>query len=327
MAVQPIFLFSMPRSGSTLVQRVIAAHRGVATTSEPWLLLPHTYASRRTGVVAEYPHALLVDAIEDFCGELPGGAERYRRELRDFILRLYDAAAGEDADYFLDKSPPYHLVADDIMRLFPEGRFIFLWRNPLGTIASLVDTWLSGEWRPLAFRQQLFTGVPRLVSAYLANQSRAYSVRFEDLVSGDEHAWEQLMGYVGLDFEPEALRRFPEVELKGRNGDQTGIRRYGSLSTEPTRKWPDTITNPLRKAWCRRYLCFLGDENLGAMGFDARELIRELDARPFTSKSLISDIRIFMGDVVKEPVRVWIRRNGLGGSSAIGALLKAGARP
>lgn len=326
MAVRPIFLFSMPRSGSTLVQRVIAAHHGVATASEPWLLLPHAYASRRVGVVAEYPHALLADAIEDFCMELPGGAERYRRELHDFILRLYDAAAGEDADYFLDKSPPYHLVADEIMRLFPEGRFIFLWRNPLAIIASLVETWLRGEWRPLAFRQQLFIGVPRLVSAYLANQSRAYSVRYEDLVSGDEGAWEQLMSYVGVDFDPESLHRFSEVELKGRNGDPTGIRRYGALSVEPTRKWPETVTNPLRKAWCRRYLRFLGDENLTTMGFDARQLIHELDSRPFTVKSLIADLRILTGDIIKEPIRVRIRRAGPGGSSAIGELFRARAR-
>jgi Sulfotransferase family len=326
MAVQPIFLFSMPRSGSTLVQRVIASHRGIATASEPWLLLPHVYTSRREGVVAEYPHPRLVDALEDFCDELPGGAEHYRRELHDFILRLYEAAAGDGAEYFLDKSPPYHLVADEIMNLFPEGRFIFLWRNPLAIIASLIETWLRGQWRPLAFRQQLFIGVPRLVEAYRANQSRAYSVRFEDLVSGDGQAWERLMDHLGVDFEPDSLHRFSEVSLNGRNGDPTGIRRYETLSTEPTGKWPETIGNPLRKAWCRRYLRFVGDENLTTMGFDARQLARELDARPFTVDSLMADAKILAGDVLKEPVRVRMRRNGLGGASAIGELLRAGAR-
>jgi hypothetical protein len=327
MSVRPIFLFSMPRSGSTLVQRVIAAHRGVATTSEPWLLLPHVYASRGAGVVAEYPHRLLAEAIGDFCNELPGGEERYRRELHDFILRLYDAAAGEGADYFLDKSPPYHLVADEIMRLFPEARFIFLWRNPLSVVSSLVETWLEGQWRPLAFRQQLFVGLPRLASAYSENCAGAHAARFEDLVSGDRDAWARLMAYVGIEFDPDALNRFSAVQLNGRHGDPTGIRNYTSVSVEPTEKWRATIANPLRRAWCRRYLRFLGDETLSTMGYDIERLIGELDSCPLTFASLAGDLRILLGDVVKEPVRVRMRRNGLGGPSAIGELLRAGAGP
>lgn len=35
-----LFLFSLPRSGSTLRQRVIATYPEVATSSELWLLLP-----------------------------------------------------------------------------------------------------------------------------------------------------------------------------------------------------------------------------------------------------------------------------------------------
>ncbi len=325
MGVQPIFLFSMPRSGSTLVQRVIAAHRGVATTSEPWLLLPHIYASRSSGIVAEYPHKLLSEAIEDFCEQLPGGARRYREELHDFIVRLYDAAAGPGATHFLDKSPPYHLVAGEVMRLFPEARCIFLWRNPLAIVASLVRTWLGGEWRPLAFRQQLFVGAPRLVSAYLATDDRAYSVRYEDLVTGEETAWRGLMGHLQIEFEPRALRSFHDVSLHGRHGDSTGRRLYPSLSLEPTDKWRQTIDNPLRTAWCRRYLRFLGERRLRAMGFELSELLSELDAQPLALRSLGPDLRILAGDIVKEPVRARMRRGGLGGANAIGELVRAGA--
>ena len=46
MAIKPIFIFSITRSGSTLLQRVIAAHEGVATVSEPWVLLPYLYTLR-----------------------------------------------------------------------------------------------------------------------------------------------------------------------------------------------------------------------------------------------------------------------------------------
>ena len=176
MSIQPIFILSNPRSGSTLVQRVIAAHSDVATVSEPWLLLPYLYTLRSQGVVAEYPYPMMIDALEDFCGALPAGGEDYRQELHDFILRLYEKAAGPDARYFVDKSPPYSLIADEIIYTFSEGRFIFLWRNPLSVISSLLETWPANrrQWHPAAFREHLFIGLPRLVAAYRANADRAH---------------------------------------------------------------------------------------------------------------------------------------------------------
>jgi hypothetical protein len=322
-AIRPIFVFSITRSGSTLVQRVIAAHDGVATVSEPWLLLPYLYTLRREGVSAEYTHPLLVTAIEDFCKELPAGSEDYRRELRDFVLRLYEKAAGPDARYFVDKSPPYYFVADEIMRLFPEGRFIFLWRNPLSIIASIIETWRLGRWTPTLFREDLFIGLPRLVSAYMANPAGAHAVRFEDLIGGDTDVWRRLMAYLEIEFDPSALDRFNEVELCGRMGDHVGSGRYSSLSAEPAQKWAETIANPLRKLWCRRYLRFLGDERLAAMGYDGEALLDQLDARPLGTSLLLEDLRSLIGDVAREPVRVRMRRRGIGGPNVIRELLRA----
>src|SRR5436190_10218489 len=165
MAIRPIFLFSVSRSGSTLLQRVIAAHDGVATVSEPWLLIPHAYTLRPDGVRAEYIHRLLVSAIGDFVEELPNGLDDYRREIREFAIRLYEKAAGSDARYFVDKSP-YNLVADEIIRLFPDGKFIFLWRNPLSIMASIIETFHEGRWSPTVCRTDMFVGLPRLISAY-----------------------------------------------------------------------------------------------------------------------------------------------------------------
>lgn len=54
--ITPLFLFSLPRSGSTLAQRMLAAHPAVATVTEPWILLPFLYARKEEGVYAEYRH-------------------------------------------------------------------------------------------------------------------------------------------------------------------------------------------------------------------------------------------------------------------------------
>jgi hypothetical protein len=321
MALRPIFLFSISRSGSTLIQRIIAAHDGIATASEPWLLLPHAYTLRPRGVDAEYVHPLMVAAIEDFCDELPRGGEDYLAAMRRFSLDLYQQAAGEGATHFLDKSPPYCLVAEEIMRLFPEAKFVFLWRNTLSVLASMIETW--GPWHPTMMSSDLFVGLPRLVAAYEKSREQAHTARFEDLVAADSGAWRSLMDYLEIEFEPSALERFAEVSLNGRMGDPTGSRRYSKLSREPDEKWKATLSNPIRRAWCRRYLRFLGTERLATMGYDRAGMERELDAQPASMDHLLPDLGQLMVDVAKEPIRVRTHSRRIGSPGVIRTLLKA----
>lgn len=319
MGIRPIFLLSISRTGSTLIQRIIAAHEGIATASEPWLLLPHAYTLRRQGIDAEYVHPLLVEAIEDFGGRLPRGEDDYLEEMRAFALRLYEKAAGAEDAYFLDKTPPYSLVAEEIMRLFPEAKFVFLWRNPLSVLASMVRTW--GPWHPTFMSADLFTGLPRLIAAFDANRGRAHAARFEDLVGGEEEHWRALMGYLELEFDPRSLSRFAEVELNGRMGDPTGRKQYSALSSEPEGKWRQTLANPLRREWARRYLRFLGAERLALMGYDQERMLNELDSLPTSFESVLPDAMRTLLDVAKEPIRVRTRNRRVGTPSAIRELL------
>jgi Sulfotransferase family len=321
MTIQPIFIFCVSRSGSTLVQRVIGAHAGVATVSEPWVLLPYVYTMRSRGVTAEYEHDLMVAAIEDFCQELPRGQDDYRAEMHDFVLRLYEKAAGPDARYFLDKSPPYCLIANEIIRLFPSAKFVFLWRNPLSIVASIIETW--EPWHPTMFRGDLFIGLPRLTAAFAAHASRSHAVRFEDLVSGDKNRWQMLMDYLEIEFEPDALQRFSQIELNGRMGDPTGVKRYSALNPAAREKWKETLRNPLRKEWCQRYLRFLGSERLALMGYDGAQLARELDAMPFGMRNTVPDLGRLIRDIAREPVRIQMRRRGIGGPNVLRELLDA----
>jgi hypothetical protein len=321
MDIRPIFLFSISRSGSTLIQRIIAAHEGVATASEPWLLLPHGYTLRRQGIDAEYDHPLLVEAIEDFGERLPRGREDYLEEARSFALRLYAKAAAEDDVYFLDKTPPYSLVVDEIIELFPEAKFVFLWRNPLSVLASLVRTW--GPWHPTFMSADLFIGLPRLIAAFNANRNSAHAARFEDLVGGGEAHWRALMGYLEMEFDPTSLSRFADLELNGRMGDPTGPKQYSALSSEPEGKWRQTLANPLRREWARRYLRFLGPERLALIGYDQRVMLDELDELPTSFESFLPDTMRSLLDVAKEPIRVRTRNRRIATPNVIRELLRS----
>ncbi len=289
MSRRPLFLFSLPRSGSTVVQRVLASHAEIATAPEPWLLLPQLYATREHGWFAEYGHVTSARAIREFASRLPEGSEGYEEELRGFVTRLYDRAAAGPGTYFLDKTPRYHLIADDLFRVFPDAAFVFLWRNPLAVVSSIVETWARNRWSIERWHVDVFDGVANLDAAQEAHAGAAYACRFEDLVSDPTAAWPPLFQHLGLTFDPTVLSSFASLTFDARMGDPTGVDRYRTLSTEPLDKWKRVLSNPYRKRWAERYLRWIGEERLARMGYSLAELQAELEAAPTTTRRLVSD--------------------------------------
>ena len=169
-SIRPLFLMSLPRTGSTLVQRVLAAHPGVATASEPWLLLPLLYARREDGIRAEYCHMVAANAIADFAQAREGGTAAFDQRLREFVQGVYQDASSNGAVYFLDKTPHYHFVAEELFALFPDARFLFLWRNPLAVLASLLTTFRLNRFEPYIFRTEFTRGQVALTEAYVARR-------------------------------------------------------------------------------------------------------------------------------------------------------------
>jgi hypothetical protein len=321
--VTPIFLFSTARCGSTLLQRILASYPEIATVSEPWLLIPLVYAFRRRGIYGEYVHGMLVNALEDFSNELPRGQDDLREEVRRFVTRLYQHRFEPQHRYFLDKTPPYFLIVDEIFELFPNAKFIFLWRNPLAVAASLAE-WPQRDWRGL-YRGNLFFGLANLINAYRQNADRSCAVRFEDYVTGDEATWRRLMAYLELPFRRESLSEFSNVTLTGRMGDKHGVALYQGLSDAPLVKWHTTLANPLRKAAARRYLSWIGRERLRIMGYDARALLAELNAIPSTTDHLASDSINLAKVLVTEPLHFHARRRiEVGRPSSLRYILGAG---
>jgi hypothetical protein len=289
LTVTPVFLFSLPRSGSTLVQKLLATHPEVATASEPWILLPLLYSLRRPGVFAEYGHRTTVRAIEDFCDALPAGREEYLAEVRDMALSLYQSAAG-DASLFVDKTPRYHLIADDIMELFPRARFIFLWRQPLAVAASIMESFGDGRWNLEKYTVDLEDGLENLAAAQRLGDERVISVRFEDVVREPQAQLERLCGFLGIDPLQADPSTFKSISLAGRMGDRTGVKQYRTVSAEPLDKWLETMNTWYRRRWCRRYLNRIGRYRLSLMGYDYDSLMRQVESLDASPRRLGSDV-------------------------------------
>lgn len=297
-SIRPIFIFSLPRSGSTLLQRILASHEKIETAAEPWVLLPFIYPLKWGGVFAEYSHANAVAAIGDFITSLPNGEKDYLEAVNLAAESLYRKAAGSsDAKYFLDKTPRYALICDEVIKAFPDAKFIFLWRNPLAVIASMIETWGQGKWSLYHYKIDLFQGQIRLLDTFERYANIVLSIKYEDFVVGPRKELDRIGNYLDIEFGGDVLESFPSISFEGKMGDPSGSKLYSQVSNEPLNKWKKTLCNPLRKWWCKHYLLWLGNERLEVMGYNFNDLILELDTIPFSTRFLFSDLfRVPLGE-------------------------------
>lgn len=272
----PLFIFSLPRSGSTLVQRILAASGQVSTSAEPWILLPHAYTLKSRGTASEYWHSRTVEAISDFYDGFPNGRKDYVDELGQFMLNLYEKKTISGHRYFLDKTPRYHLICKEIIDLFPEAKFIILWRNPLAVVSSILQSWCNGRWGINIYNIDIYEGLKNLLEAYQADRSRFYLLRYEQLIEDPLTETKRLFDYLDLRYEEPVTCNFKDVTFDGRMGDKSGIRKYDGISRDPLKEWENTFTNPFRRFWAKNYLEWIGKENLETMGYDYRKLVSAL---------------------------------------------------
>lgn len=288
--VKPIFLLSLPRSGSTLLQRVLATHTKVATAAEPWFLLPLVYATRKNGVVATYNHTVAVEAFEDFLYKMPGEQESYWLEVRRMALALYKNIGTETETHFLDKTPRYHLIIDELQQIFPEAKFVILWRNPLAIAASMMETWSDGKWNLHRFEIDLYNGLHNLANAVRFADKRFYTLKFEDFVVNPYEEYAHLLEFLELDLDTNGIHNFSNVIFDGRMGDPTGITRYKSIDSAANEIWPKSLSNPWRKYWARKYIDTIGADVLELMGYSSASLKSTLMSVPTDFRYLSSDI-------------------------------------
>ena len=270
--MRPCFLISLPRAGSTLLQRLMAQHPKIRTTGEPWMLLPFVYALRPKGSRAEYSHHSMSTGFREFVEGLPKGEDTYFREVGTMTERLHASRAGEGFDYFLDKTPRYHLILKELTRMFPEGRFVVLHRNPLAVVASILNTWTRGRFRLKSNALDVYEG-PLSIHDFVMNApTHLLEVHYESLAASPEATLRRVTEFLGL--EPLARAELPNDDAVKRAalGDKRGIHQYRKVTTASVEAWPTSFASPIRRAWARRYLAYLGEARLQRMGYDVREL-------------------------------------------------------
>ncbi len=288
----PIFLFSLPRSGSTLLQKLLLSSKEIASISESWILLPILYSVKREGVAAEYGHPGLYQAVQEFIQVLPDKEEDYYSAVRAFSQVLYSKACSGDVSYFLDKIPQYFLIIPLITKVYPDAKFIFLFRNPLDVFSSVVKTFNGGSLRRMDYYDKvLFEGYRYLAEGFQEIGQKSIALRYEDLIGNPSEKMEEVFRYLDLEYDEDALKSFFRSELKGTFGDPNvrGDEKYATIVVDNKKVYRERIGSNLRKNLLARYTAMVDESALDILGYSKEELLREVESLETQSQFALKD--------------------------------------
>ncbi len=285
-----IFIISQPRSGSTLLQRVLFGHPEIQTSAETWLMLHPVYSLRNTGIDTEYNSKFAAEGVKEFLENYTSGKEIYLTAIRKWANTIYDDAIKQNnKTYFLDKTPRYFHIIPELYSLFPKAKFIFLLRNPLAVLSSELDTYVKGNWPTLSVFQADLLHAPKLILDGIALLGdNATTIHYEKFVTDPERSTKSLCDYLQIPFVQTMLDYSNTPKPKGKMNDPTGIQQHTKPSSSSVNKWKKILDDPQSHYFGQSYINFLGKETIDKLGYDYDDIDAILNSDSVNKKGLYS---------------------------------------
>jgi len=196
---RPIFIVGLPRSGTTLVERILGSHSAVFGSGE----LTH-----------------FAEALTTAARARSGDRPLTRQQLIKLSRQLSFSKLGEDyinrvrqvmftQDHFTDKMPLNYLYCALIRRALPQARIVHVTRHPVASCYAMFKT-LFKDGYPFSYDlgdiAQYYVGYRRLMRHWHATMPGfIVDISYENLVLNQENETRRLLSACGLEWQDACL--------------------------------------------------------------------------------------------------------------------------
>ncbi len=192
-----IFIVGMPRTGTTLLERMLGRHSEVRSAGE-LLDFGQLLASASRRSVAAHPGSTLAEASRKIDFAALG---------RDYMASAREAAGGSRV--FIDKMPVNYIYCGLIRKALPKARIIHLVRDPMDCCYAVYKTLFnqayhfSYDFEELADYYASYSGMMR--HWHQAMPGEILDVRYEDLVADTQTQARRVLAWCGLAWQDAVL--------------------------------------------------------------------------------------------------------------------------
>lgn len=197
---QPVFIIGMPRTGTTLVDRILSSHPDMVSAGElqAFPLAVKAASGTRTRVILD------PETLHQASGKDPGGIGR--AYLERAAAHLPGTPDLPDTR-FIDKFPGNFLYAGLIAHALPKAPILCLRRHPMDTVVSNFRNLFATTSRYYDYSYDIaeiatyyvrFDRLMRFWQSVLPG--RILEIRYEDLVEDQEGTTRRMLAHCGLDW-------------------------------------------------------------------------------------------------------------------------------
>jgi tetratricopeptide (TPR) repeat protein len=233
----PIFIVGLPRTGTTLTERIVSSHSQVESVGETQFL--QMMLRRESGIQStESMSPEMIEAV----------AKKDMGLIADAYIDSLSYRLG-DEPMFIDKLPFNFLFLGFIAKAWPDAKIIHLGRNPMDSCFSMykqVFTWAYKYSYSLDGLGRYYVAYNRMRDHWRGVlKDRMIEVEYESLVADQEGQTRLLLDKLGLRFE-QACLDFDKNEAPSATASSVQVR--AKVHKQSVNKWARFATQlqPLR---------------------------------------------------------------------------------
>lgn len=267
-----VFIIGAPRSGTTLLERMLSAHSQVRGGPEPHLMTPLAHLGVWRNVdKAPFDHIVAGIGQRDFVAELEHGEEDYWRACQAYANTLYRSYMAKHPEpVFIDKTPEYATVWPFLKKVFPEAKFIVLTRHPAAIFSSFANSFFDGDYGLTEEHDPLFERyIPAIAGLLRDPDLNKLHIRYEDLVGSPERYAEAICQFLGIEYEEAMVNYGERVSASAGLGDPINVGRHSRPTDTGANRWAEEIAAaPEKYQHLKTMLARVAEDDIREFGFD-----------------------------------------------------------